>query len=289
MSFAAHALKSASEICVSCAARNHGFCGMLDGSCLGLIAGRSQPAHYKRSAEILLQGEETDRIGIVRSGLVKVVLLTEDGDHQVLQVLKPRQIVGDPCKTWNAFSWEAATAADICWIQRPTLNLIMKDHPQVYRAYLDVIARQLEEHRLWAASMRGRNTVQRIAFWIFQQVPDIRDGGAATIHIALTRRDLASLLDMTVETLCRGLYQLSDRDAIRLVTPETIEVLNNIKLRLLARCGDGRVSNVLKRPDPAVTTDNPFCISISSAHAGGETHVARLRSVASDLGRVGRN
>ena len=289
MSLAAHALKSASETCVTCAARNQGFCGMLDGLCPGLIVGRSQSAHYKRNAEILLQGEEADRIGIIRSGLVKVVLLTEDGDHQVLQVLKTGQIVGDPCKTWNTFSWEAATSADICWIQRPTLDLIMKNHPEVYRVYLEVIARQLEEHRLWAAAMRGRNTVQRIAFWVFQQVPDIRDGSTATIHIALSRRDLASFLDMTVETLCRGLHQLSDRNAIRIITPDEIEVVNSIKLRILARSGDGRVTDALKRPDPAVSTDNPFCISIPSAHTGGEAHVARLRPVATGLCPVGRN
>lgn len=289
MNVSAHALKSPSESCASCAARYHGFCDLLDGSCAALVAGRSQSAHYKRSAEILLQGEKADRIGIIRSGLVKVVLLTEDGDYQVLQVLKPGQIVGDPCKTQNAFSWEAATAVDICWIQRSTLDLIMRDQPQVYRAYLDVIARQLEEHRLLVASMRGRNTVQRIAFWIMQQVPNLRDGSIATIHIALTRRDLASLLDMTVETLCRGLYQLSDRDAIRLVTPEKIEVLNGIKLRILARCGDGRVSDALKRPDPAVPPDNPFCISVVSAQAGEEPHVARRRPITSYLERVGRN
>lgn len=289
MNVCVHALKSPAEVCASCAARHQGFCDLLDDSCAALVTERSQSVRYKRSAEILLQGEKADRIGIIRSGLIKVVLLTEDGDHQVLQVLKPGQIIGDLCKTRNAFSWEAATAAHVCWIQRSTLDLIMRGQPQVYRAYFDVIARQLEEHRLWTAFMRRRNSVQRIAFWIAQQVPNLRDGSSATIHIALTRRDLASLLNMTVETLCRGLHQLSDRDTIRLQTPEKIEVLNGIKLRILAHFGNRRVSEALKRPDPAITKDNPFCISALSTHAGTEPHSARCRPVASYLEPIRRN
>jgi CRP/FNR family transcriptional regulator len=277
MKIFSHPLESASEQCALCGTRNLGICQLLDSSCGVRVAARSQPLSYTRSAEILAQGERADRIGIIRSGFVRIVLLTEDGDPQVLQILKPGQIVGDPCKTQNTFSWEAATAVSICWVQRSTLNTIMKDMPQVYKAFLDVIACQLEEHRLWAASMRRRNTLQRIAFWLMQQVPNLRDGATAAVEIALTRRDLASLLDMSVETLCRGLHQLCDRSAIRLLTPEKIEVLNIIKLRILARCSNGRMNDHLEARDPVITKENPFCFSVPSARTDQGVNAASRR------------
>ncbi len=249
------------QICASCAAHDFGLCGMLGDACSSLLSPRCHQTRYKRGDELALQGELTDRIGIISSGLVKVVLMTADGEHHILQLLKPGHIVGDPCKAENAFSWEAATSARICWVNRATLNALIRDEPQIYRAYLAITAQQLEEHRLWAASMRGRNTLQRIAFWIVQQLPDARDGAKATVRIPLTRRDLASLLDMTVETLCRGLHQLADRNAICLLTPEEIDVVDMTKLRLFGRCGEDRVHEVLNAPDTRMDSQKPFCIA----------------------------
>lgn len=250
-----------SEACATCEAHRVGLCDLLDDASATLISSRCQRLRYGTGDEIALQGEKSERIGIVVTGLVKIVLLTEEGEHHLLQILKPGQIVGDPCKADNAFSWEAATETEICWINRQTLEAIKRNHPTVHQAYLEITARQLEEHRIWTASMRGRSTTQRIAFWLLQQVPDPRDTAQATIRITLTRRDLASLLDMTVETLCRGLRQLSDRGAIQALTPDKIEVLNIAKLRLFARCKDSHLCNILNCRDHALAKDNPFCIS----------------------------
>lgn len=250
---------SSPDACVTCTPRRLGLCGLLDSTSLAVLSVRSQHVRYKSGDEIALQGERSDRIGIISTGLVRVVLMTEDGEHHLLQLLKPGQIVGDPYRPENAFSWEAVISTEICWINRQTLEKLMHDHPQVHQAYLSVIARQLEDHRLWAAAMRGRNTLQRTAFWVVQQLSPVAEGSAEIIQIELSRRDLASLLDMTVETLCRSLHQLADRDAIALLAPDEIKVLNPTKLRFFARCGERRASEVLN--SRADGKENPFCIS----------------------------
>ena len=261
MNVTTNALQSVPNSCASCAARFQGFCDLLNGTCATAFLAKSEQTQHKRGEDLLLQGERTEKIGIIASGLVEVVLLTEEGEHLILQMLKPGEIVGDLCKTVNTFSWEAATPVRICWINRAKLDGMMRDEPDLYRAYLEVIARQLDTHRVWVAAMRGRNTMQRIAFWVLHQMPDVRNGQNTTVKIALTRRDLASFLDMTVETLCRGLYQLADHDAVRILNPELIEVTNTAKLRLLARCADIRVSAALHSGDTVAKADNPFYIS----------------------------
>lgn len=267
------------EHCASCAANHLGLCGLLDHTSFSLLSERSQQAHYTKGDEIALQGEQSDRIGIISAGLVKVVLMTEDGEHHVLQLLKPGQFVGDPCRSENVFSWEAAVSADVCWINRQALDKLMQDHPDIHQAYLDVTSQQLEAHRLWAASMRGRNTLQRTAFWIVQQLNKAADGGTENIRIGLSRRDLASLLDMTAETLCRSLYQLIDRGAITLVSPDEINVQNFPKLRMFARCGESRVNESLNSQVEA--KDNPFCIAQNPKR--GRASLIKAKSRQNDL------
>lgn len=253
-----HALNA---VCSNCDARHIGICNHLDHSCTDLLSLRRRQAHYDRGKEIAFQGEQIEQIGIISSGLVRVVLLTEDGEEHFIHLLKPGQVVGNPCKAENAFTWEAATPVRICWIKHRTLNQLMLDQPVAFHSFFSIIARQLEDERLWAASMKGCNTLQRIAFWIKQQPPDQGKIKGSLIHIPLTRRDLASWLDMSVETLCRGLHGLAKKGAITMLTPDTVEVTSPEKLEHFARCGENRIGEVLRFRSERESEANPFRIS----------------------------
>lgn len=250
-----------SNQCTSCEARHIGLCGSLEETLTTLLSVRGHTVRYKPGEEIASQGERSEKIGVVASGLVKIVLITEDGENHLLQLVQPGELVGDLCQQRNVFSWEAATSSAICWINRQALEDVMQENPQLNRAYVQVIAHQLETHRLWAAAMRGRNTLQRIAFWIHQQIPINRAPDVPLIRVNLTRRDLASLLDMTVETLCRGLHQLSERKAIDLITPTKIEITNVVKLRLFARHENCGIDKLLNGPKHMKATSAPLCVS----------------------------
>lgn len=252
-----HAAISPAQIrsrCIACEAGSHGFCAEVDGDVRSLFSERGFRTDYGLGDEIIAQGTTIDRIGIIAKGLVKVCMITEDGDEFVLQVLGPGQIVGEIGGSETAFSWEAATPAEICWITLSALDSLMRDHPLIDRALLAMTSQQLEDMRLWAATMRGRNTLQRIAFWLLVNIDDPDVAEKPIIRIALTRRDLASFLDMTSETLCRGLSQLAARRAVRLRAVDLIELTDVTKLRLFARCPDHRVSATLGAHDFATKT-----------------------------------
>lgn len=231
---------SSSTGCRACAGNTCGVCSLFDAGTLRDFATRSHRAHYARGTEILALGEEADKIGTIVSGLVKLVTISEAGDEHLIQLLKPGQIVGDLTSSHNVFSWEAATETEVCWLSRKGLADLFRSRPELYGAYLTVVSRQLKEHQLWVADMRGRSTLERIALWLLHMAPRTDGRPAREIPIALSRRDLASLLDMTVETLCRVLHQLVERGAIKLLAPDLVELTSLDRLRLLARDEGGQ-------------------------------------------------
>ncbi len=255
MLHAAPARRPAEERCWGCPSLKNGFCSHLARDSLAAFAARSHRISCEQGTEIAGQGENVDRIGVIASGFVKIVMITESGEEHLLQILQPGQFVGDPKKGHTAYSWEAATQASACWISRQAWNDFLGEDQRHFQAYLATIGNQINDARHAVVRMRGRNTLQRVACWLLEQSPDQRAEKAMRIRIVLTRRDLASLLDMTVETLCRALHQLDDRKAIRLVEPDLVEVVDFTRLRTLAKWNDDTLQRAFGRS--ALNTPQP--------------------------------
>ena len=240
---------------------NRGFCNLIDHQQTRLISADAQKVTYRSGEVVSMQGDRSERIGVIASGLVKLMLLAEHGSHHLLQLLKPGQIVGDPFRPENTFSWEAATRTEICWLKRPLIEKVIGEDPHVSAAYLQILANQLEEHCLWTAAMRGRNTVQRLAFWLSHQFPTSEKSGGLLLKLVLSRRDLAALLDMSVETLCRALHELANKGAIEIPKPDKLEIINVSLLNRLAQAKGFYINVGEDKLDASRQRVSPFCIS----------------------------
>ena len=236
---------AAPDRCLSCPVSHLGLCSWFDSATSANIANRTTMTHFARGTPILIQGEPEARVGVIVSGLAKVVLVEETGEEHLLQLLHPGVLVGDPFATESPFSVEAATDVDLCWLPSSILASAIRQFPAAYRCQLDATTRQANELRFAHVALRGRNALERLAHWILLQIPDDVPSPPQRLQIVLSRRDLASLLEMTVETLCRSLHQLEDRKAIRLLTPETLDVIDRDRLRVLARGKDDRLHDTL--------------------------------------------
>ena len=248
MTFAHPRRATAPERCHNCAVRAVGLCNWFDATGNSLIASRTIQTRFAQGAPILIQGEPVERVGVILSGLAKLVLVDERGDEHLIQLLHAGELVGDPFQSENVFSVEAATELELCWLRPAVLADAIGQCPAAYRCHLEATTRQANELKFSQVASRGRNAVQRLAYWIFVQLPDRTAPGPLRLQIVLTRRDLASLLEMTVETLCRALHQLEQRQAIHLETPEILEITSREKLRAIGRGDDDRLRATLLEP-----------------------------------------
>lgn len=240
---------AAGDFCRVCSAKTCGFCGAFDRDTLAEFSSHAHRVHFRRDAEIAGQGEASEQIGVIASGLVRIVNVTESGDEFILQVLHRGQLVGAPLQAVSEFSYEAATDATICWVPRGAWEAFLQDRPLHFQAYVATMASQMQDLQRGVVRLRGRDTAQRVAFWLLEQAPNAHGGDRARIRIALSRRDLASLLDMTAETLCRALHRLHKRHVLRLVSPDLVEIDDLAKLRRAAKCQEEAVSAALAQTD----------------------------------------
>ncbi len=234
--------------CARCPARHKGLCGAVSPATVEALALRGHQASYAKGKPFVDQGTPGDRVGIVVSGLAKAVHVTEDGDEFVLNIHRAGDLVGDPFGTENHVSWEAATDVTVCWLSAASLDQLLSDHPDLQRAYLQTVSHQMGDQQLWCANLRGRSTVERLAFWLVDQALYGDHSENGVVPLELSRRDLASLLDMSTETLCRSLYHLVDKGAIEMLAPDCVGITDPAMLRDLAHC---ELDRPLDRMTPA--------------------------------------
>lgn len=218
-----------------CLVQQSGLCSWFEAPISDEIAARCTQTQFEQGAPILRQGEAANRVGIIQKGLVKIVFNDTNGEEHLIQLLYPGEMVGDPFAREAAFSWQAATQTSLCWMARGPLAEATLTSPLAARRHAEATNRLLQEHQFAQAALRSRNSLQKLAHWLSLQLPARRGLDNVRMRLVLCRRDLASLLEMTVETLCRSLQQLQERRAILLLAPDLVEVCDPMRLRLLAK------------------------------------------------------
>lgn len=228
--------------CQTCPVPESSFCAHAFGQDKDGIAQLAHRARFRRGQSVLMQGDESEKIGILKSGVIKTVFMTEDGDTQVLGLLFPGDFIGRAFESEYRFSYEAATDIDICLFQRSSFEGLLIESPALEHTYLLGTLRQMDKMNSWTCLLRGRTARQRVAaYFTFCALHDGEtdatldlSGTHPILELRLSRSDLASLLDMTPETFCRCLHGLADKGALHICAPHRIELTDITRLRELA-------------------------------------------------------
>ena len=68
---------------------------MLDADDCAVPARGGRTPHYRLGASIIIQGDHTDTLFVIRTGWVKITLVTADGHEILLTVLGPGEVFGE--------------------------------------------------------------------------------------------------------------------------------------------------------------------------------------------------
>jgi len=199
---------------------------------------RAVPRIRTIEAETRLQ-EEDQRpqvFGVLRKGYLRTERLLNDGRRTVLSFLVPGDQIGDVLGSVRGPAVVAATDIEYCAFDAATLRRALQVdaplHAQFLAEGIKQFTRQLElVWRRGALSSRERIIAFMVMATEFMPT-EKRPDGSIVLTINVSRKDWADFSNSTVETICRTLAYLVERDLVENVAPSRYLIRD---LRMLTR------------------------------------------------------
>lgn len=183
----------------------------LDDPTLSNVAQRVRRCRFRAGQYIMLEGETPQGLLMVQQGRVRLSCAAPDGREQVLDVVEAGGMLnlvplfdGEPTPT----TARALSAVECMLLPRDDMDTLLSQHPQLARALLATMARQLRELLDLVEDLAFRSVRARVARHLLAEARDA--------PIRLTQQDLAERVGTVREMAGRVLRQFSDEGLIRL-------------------------------------------------------------------------
>ena len=220
----------------------------------------------KRDEVLFQQGEAPKFAGVLRSGILRMEHMRQDGDRLLLGLGLPGTIFGMYDQESLAYSLEVAADSEICvfqpWVQERLRSntamrmQLMKSADRQHAVQLEMIWRR--------GALSSRERIIAFLLMAADHMPvEPQSDGSLIVDIGISRKDWAAWSDVSVESISRTLSQLSERDLVSYLEPGRYRLQNLDALSSLA--GLDRRSD---RPKTA-----------GSAQPASDHSEARLRAV----------
>ena len=183
------------------------------------VAAFARPLHVSRGETVYMAGSDLHRLLVVHRGRIAMRHLTADGREQVVRVLEEGDVVGEAAfVTGEQPDHEAVATADseLCTLDHADLVELVRRHPRIAVRMLQSVTERLVRAERMLAAFATTEVETRLAAWLLEQ-PSVDDAGSRTLVLPLAKKDIASFLGTTPETLSRRLADLAREGVIDLV------------------------------------------------------------------------
>lgn len=188
---------------------------------------------YPRGDTIYRADEPSEGLYIVHKGRVKIYRLSETGKEQLVRILEPGDFTGELSlfseSVHDAYA-EAMVATELCVMDRNHFQQFLLKYPEISLKVLTEFSSRLAKTEKQAASIAMESVDTRIATYLANLVEETNH---PTIALPMSRKDLASHLGTTPETISRKLAEFEDAGWIRQTSQRKIDVLDLDELLLV--------------------------------------------------------
>lgn len=235
-------LEQANKVCSDCPVQSRSLCAATD--VLGHIE-LSRISHIKSFASggtVLGDDVEASLVATVLRGVVRVSKSMRDGREQIVGLVYPGEFFGRLFADRTSFSYEAASDLELCIMDRHGFESVLNRHPELkheimLRGFND-LARAHERSLLLTA----QSTLERVSTYLLVALDRreiLLEHMSVELHkrvsvSVLTRRDMASYLGTTIETISRHVHYLAGQGVIRIIDASHFEVLNHDRLMTIS-------------------------------------------------------
>lgn len=180
------------------------------------VASVARPVTVQKGDQIYAPGSREAQLMVVHTGQVKISRISVDGHEQIVRVLGPGDFVGESSFLTGARPDHFASALEtgsMCVFRHADLGRLMQEHPGVGMRMLQTVSRRLEETEQRLSAAVSGDVSTRLADYLLGLPAEHVDGGMH-VTLPLAKKDIASLLDTTPESLSRQLRRLTEAGMI---------------------------------------------------------------------------
>lgn len=193
---------------------------------LTVIAAKANMRTYESGQFIHRSGERAAQLFIVHTGRVKVYRLSKTGKEQLVRILLPGDFSGELAlfsEAQHDSNAEVTETSHICTISRSDVSQLLLQYPTISLHVLKEISKRLNMSESQTTAIATESINTRIAQYLADLV---EKENAYTFSLPISRKDLASYLGTTPETLSRRFSEFEAAGWIEQTGQRQITVLN---------------------------------------------------------------
>lgn len=228
--FNKHNHKNSHEACVSVVPIfNH-----LEQKQIDEVMDLTKSINYKKGELIFRAGYKSDSLYIVSTGKIRIYRLSESGKEQLLRILKPGDFTGELAlfrESIHENYAEAMIDTTVCTINRKDLQDLLQKYPAISLKILTEFSNRLEQSEKQTTRFATEKVETRLALYLAELVDEKSE--TMEVELPMTKKDLASYLGTTPETISRKLYELEDAGLIKQKQNRIIKIIDLEELLLI--------------------------------------------------------
>lgn len=199
----------------------------LEDSAMNYIAEKAHTKQYQKGEFLFRAQEREDTLYIVNRGKVRIYRLADSGKEQLVRILNPGDFTGE----WTLFNphavheeyAEATRDTVVCMIQQKDVQDFLEQYPAISLKLLAEMSKRLENSERQTTQVAVEHVTTRLILFLAESVEPEMDN-SPTITLPMAKKDIASYLGTTPESISRKFTELENEGLIQQLPGKKIKI-----------------------------------------------------------------